>query len=303
MTTLGMWPRALACVFAADFACALTLWFAVHGWSVDASDLVSAAVFHFSSDTVELLWLSAARVLLSTLLALAGIKYGTAETVRERALRERQAVLASIATSDSSYASVNQADCGSGGGMKGSLGVWSPSSSKRRTAVGTYGATSSTEPLLSVAGGVSISASSHASSLPLPTSEEDQAKLDFAGLSKDELQEQIALVQSARARRRIAFVALFAWLQGQSFYSGVKLVDFQFSALCGVHVQAALMGALIALINVEHVLIQYIITVASDPAGLKMPSLHHHELHFDDSVAGHWCDLCSDRIAGVGTRV
>jgi hypothetical protein len=48
------------------------------------------------------------------------------------------------------------------------------------------------------------------------------------------------------------------------------------------------------------VLSQHIVTQLTDPLGLKMPSHHHHPLFFDDSVKGHWCDLCSDRI-NIGT--
>lgn len=46
----------------------------------------------------------------------------------------------------------------------------------------------------------------------------------------------------------------------------------------------------------EHLLLQQIVTVSTDPLGLRMPSHHHHPLHFDDAAKGHWCDLCSARI-------
>lgn len=80
-------------------------------------------------------------------------------------------------------------------------------------------------------------------------SDEDQHKLDFQKLTAEELKEQIKLLQAARARRRIFFCLFFVWLQLQSFFSGVKMVVFEFSSASPMPLQAALMGVTIAIIN------------------------------------------------------
>ncbi len=52
------WLRFLVVVYAADIAVALVLWFAVHGWRVDAADLVSPRLLDFKTDVVELVLLT-----------------------------------------------------------------------------------------------------------------------------------------------------------------------------------------------------------------------------------------------------
>jgi hypothetical protein len=238
----SIWMRILGVFFVLDIGAAVALLFAVHGWKLDPSIIISHCVWHFQTDTVDLAILSVFRVVVSIVLTWLGVKYGTAETLRERALKDQLAVVESGSLSKS---------------------INDEQSMDYR-----------------LLGAVDNGASA--------ADEEEQTKLDFAGLTQSQLEEQIALVRNARARRRVVFVLLFAWLQGQSFFSGVKLVDFTFSMRASQTWQVALMGALIAIINIEHLLIQHFVVKMTDPAGLKMPSLHHHTLHFDDSVAGHW---------------
>jgi hypothetical protein len=52
------WLRFLVFVYAADIAVALVVWFAVHGWRVDAADLVSPKLLDFKTDVVELVLLT-----------------------------------------------------------------------------------------------------------------------------------------------------------------------------------------------------------------------------------------------------
>lgn len=230
--------------------------------------------------------------MLVSLLSWTGIRWGTTESVRERALREQSEHLKHTALIGATIptASTRLLDASSinADGEAAPSGM-SVSSSKRA-----YGATAT------VAAGTvataAAAASKPAEGSVAPPSEEEQIKLDFAGLSADELEQQLKLLQDARSRRRVFYVLLFAFMQGQSFYCGVKLVDFAFSALASVELQAALMGAMIFLINLEHFTLHHMVTLVTDPDGLRLPSLHHHELFFDDTNKGHYCDLCSDRI-------
>ena len=52
------WLRFLVFVYAADISVALVVWFAVHGWRVDAADLVSPKLLDFKTDVVELVLLT-----------------------------------------------------------------------------------------------------------------------------------------------------------------------------------------------------------------------------------------------------
>ena len=73
----------------------------------------------------------------------------------------------------------------------------------------------------------------------------------FANLNLDEQNQQLDFVQAARFRRTLCFVLLFAWKQSLSFYTGVKLVDFDFGSNVSVLFQASLMGFVIVLINIR----------------------------------------------------
>lgn len=90
------------------------------------------------------------------------------------------------------------------------------------------------------------------------------------------------------------------------------MVNFHFNPELTVVEQAALMGVIILLVNArsyissfffkscfvwvflssEYVFLNSLVTQVTTEDGLSFPDLHHHKLFFDDSIAGHWCDLC-----------
>ncbi len=133
-------------------------------------------------------------------------------------------------------------------------------------------------------------------------SDESTRKDMFENLDVEEQNLQLKFISEARFRRRLVFILLFIWKQSCSFYTGVKLVNFQFRGDVSLLFQAATMGSLIIIINGQYLLIQKIVNTLTTEDGLSYPELHHHKLHFDDSINGNWCDLCRTPIKLHGFR-
>jgi ABC-type multidrug transport system fused ATPase/permease subunit len=107
--------------------------------------------------------------------------------------------------------------------------------------------------------------------------------------------------QSLHAVNRIVVAAIFLFLTTCLIFTGVKVVLFQFApAAASSHslfaFQASAMSLGVVFMTLELWLARDIIDEASKDEGRLVASVHLHGLHLDESVGGHWCDMCDTRI-------
>jgi ABC-type multidrug transport system fused ATPase/permease subunit len=105
--------------------------------------------------------------------------------------------------------------------------------------------------------------------------------------------------QSLHAVNRIVIAIVFLFLTTCLIFTGVKVVLFQFISAGSAHLfafQATAMSLAVVFMTIELWLSRDIIDEASKDEGRLVPSAHLHGLHLDESVGGHWCDMCDTRI-------
>jgi ABC-type multidrug transport system fused ATPase/permease subunit len=105
--------------------------------------------------------------------------------------------------------------------------------------------------------------------------------------------------QAVHAMNRILLGVLFVLLTTCLVFTGVKVVLFEFVPAPGSPLftfQATAMSLAVLFMTVELWLARDILHESSKDEGRLVPSLHLHPLVLDETVAGHWCDMCDTRI-------
>jgi hypothetical protein len=105
------------------------------------------------------------------------------------------------------------------------------------------------------------------------------------------------LLDGRKSMDRLVSIYLFVVFllsTGVQVYIGLKCISFNFR---DEGRQGALMGLEVLWVNILAWTLKEIIQKCTREDGLLVPSLHPHRLHLYSALAGHWCDLCGQRIA------
>jgi ABC-type multidrug transport system fused ATPase/permease subunit len=98
----------------------------------------------------------------------------------------------------------------------------------------------------------------------------------------------------AELRKNLCLAAVFAVNTVVSMYIGIKVVVFDFSTT-RIALQAAMLGTAPVWINVEFVLVRYLVDEFTKARGQMFKGVHHHPL-FLKPMPCNWCDMCREQI-------
>lgn len=286
----------VALLFITDITVSVLLCFSVHGWSrhrLAQSWATADAIKEFSRDAADLVMLALIRVAVLTALAWSAVRWGT--PAHERAADARRAA---IAAREQAWRKWQRQQ-----GLTDRSGL---DEEQRGAAAATLaGADDKRQPLLSVQEQRQLRVlNSDSAATPLEhavswTAEED-ARAAFERTLPPlpvapELSDPEKLVQSrgASIRRNVLVALLFAVATGMQVYLGVKMVGFSFTS---EWTQGLLMAAGIVAINAEQSLLRQVVEHLTAEEGYLFTALHPHRIYYDETAAGHWCDLCRSRI-------
>lgn len=281
-----------------DMGVAVVFYYSINGWSPswDAAHL-SSRIFSgdgFRNDAVDHMTLTIVRFLLLSLFGYWAARLGSPDYSQVA----QQAAAAAATAEASSVASINNdgptiatsaADVRtiSASSLNGSPLISVVSSGDPKSPSDTEQKSSLKEPLLG----------SSASSSSLPSSSSFSAKTK-ASLAADpttlsEKQRHNALLAATRKRNIVLGInfMISTWCQMQT---GIKMVSFNFGDNLTLH--ACLLGAAIVFINIEDYLTKRLVEKLTKEDGHLFKALHPHRLYYDNTVAGHFCDLCRARI-------
>jgi len=115
-------------------------------------------------------------------------------------------------------------------------------------------------------------------------------------------EEKIEVTRTADRRRHTCLALAFVIMTWGQIQTGIKMVTFSFPDGVNFTVCAVLMGSTIAWINLEMSTLRSLVDKVTRDQGVLFRELHAHRLRYNYELAGHWCDLCRDRISkpGVG---
>ena len=106
---------------------------------------------------------------------------------------------------------------------------------------------------------------------------------------------RVSARSAASCRKVLVLTLLFVASVASQVYVGIKCLDFKFNGRFR-DVQAVLMCLSVVFVNLEVWLVRTIVEESTRDDGLYLPHMHSHPLFFDNSLARHWCDLCSQPV-------
>lgn len=97
-----------------------------------------------------------------------------------------------------------------------------------------------------------------------------------------------------KRQRRILVGILFGITILCGFFTGIKAVLFDFGSSPGF--PKFLMTVTVLVLSVELFLVKKLVTKLGETESKHLPRLHLHPIIKSFKIAGHWCDVCKQRI-------